>query len=420
MNTHDTPHPPLASPRPIPRIWALIPCAGSGARAGTDGPKQYQIVAGQPVVLHTLAAFAAVPRLAGTLVVVSAGDTFLQDSSTPFLVAACGGSTRAASVFNGLGALLEHGAAPADWVLVHDAARCLITPAQIDHLIDACVGDAVGGLLALPLPDTLKSAAADRVADTIARSDKWLAQTPQMFRIQALKAALEAAGERVTDESSAMELAGFAPLLVKGSAQNFKVTYPQDFALAQALLLARATNETDKADTKEKRTPLRPHSLRIGEGWDIHQLVEGRKLMLGGVEIPYDKGLLGHSDADALLHAITDALLGAAGLGDIGRHFPDTDPQFKGVDSGVLLRETLRRVRAQGFAIGNLDCTIIAQAPRLAPHISSMQTRIAALLELAPDQVNVKAKTAEKMGPVGMGQAIEARAVVLVLHEADD
>ncbi len=397
---------------PTPRIWALIPCAGSGARAGTDGPKQYQIVAGQPMVLHTLAAFAGVPRLAGTLVVVSTDDTFLQDMDASLLVAACGGATRAASVFNGLDALLEHGAAASDWVLVHDAARCLITPAQIDHLIDACIGDAVGGLLALPLPDTLKSAAAGRVAETIARSDKWLAQTPQMFRIHALQAALQAAGERVTDESSAMELAGFAPLLVKGSAQNFKVTYPQDFALAQALLLARVT---EKPDNKEKRMALR--SLRIGEGWDIHQLVEGRKLMLGGVEIPYDKGLLGHSDADALLHAITDALLGAAGLGDIGRHFPDTDPQFKGADSGVLLVQALGRVRAQGFAIGNLDCTIIAQAPRLAPHIGNMQTRIAALLELAPDQVNVKAKTAEKMGPVGMGQAIEARAVVLVLKD---
>lgn len=405
------------APPPIPRIWALIPCAGSGARAGTDGPKQYQIVAGQPMVLHTLAAFAAVPRLAATLVVVSPGDTFLQDLDASLLVAACGGSTRAASVFNGLNALLEHGAAASDWVLVHDAARCLITPAQIDHLIDTCIGDTVGGLLALPLPDTLKSEAVGRVADTIERSGKWLAQTPQMFRIGMLLEALTVAGERVTDESSAMELAGHAPLLVKGSAQNFKVTYPQDFALAQALLLARAT---EKPDNKDKRMPLPSlppllPPLRIGEGWDIHQLVEGRKLMLGGVEIPYDKGLLGHSDADALLHAITDALLGAAGLGDIGRHFPDTDPQFKGADSGVLLMEALRRVRAQGFAIGNLDCTIIAQAPRLAPHIGSMQTRIAALLELAPDQVNVKAKTAEKMGPVGLGQAIEARAVVLLL-----
>ena len=158
-------------------------------------------------------------------------------------------------------------------------------------------------------------------------------------------------------------------------------------------------------------------NIRVGEGWDVHQLVEGRKLILGGVEIPYEKGLLGHSDADALLHAITDALFGAAGLGDIGRHFPDTDPKFKGADSGVLLAEAAARVRAAGWAIGNVDSTIIAQAPKMAPHIPAMRERIAALLGLAADQVNVKAKTAEKLGPVGQGLSIEARAMVL-LHKA--
>ena len=155
-------------------------------------------------------------------------------------------------------------------------------------------------------------------------------------------------------------------------------------------------------------------SIRIGEGWDIHALVEGRPLMLGGVHVPYSKGLLGHSDADALLHAITDALFGAAGMGDIGTHFPDTAAAFKGADSAVLLAEAVRRVRAQGYSIGNVDSTIIAQAPKLAPHIAAMRTRIAELLGIAPDCVNVKAKTAEKMGPVGEGLAIEARAVVLL------
>jgi 2-C-methyl-D-erythritol 2,4-cyclodiphosphate synthase len=155
-------------------------------------------------------------------------------------------------------------------------------------------------------------------------------------------------------------------------------------------------------------------SIRIGEGWDIHALVEGRPLMLGGVHVPYSKGLLGHSDADALLHAITDALFGAAGMGDIGTHFPDTDAAFKGADSAVLLAEAVRRVRAQGYSIGNVDSTIIAQAPKLAPHIGAMRTRIAELLGIAPDCLNVKAKTAEKMGPVGEGLAIEARAVVLL------
>ncbi|MEO5737325.1 MAG: 2-C-methyl-D-erythritol 2,4-cyclodiphosphate synthase [Variovorax sp.] len=156
--------------------------------------------------------------------------------------------------------------------------------------------------------------------------------------------------------------------------------------------------------------------FRIGEGWDVHQLVAGRKLILGGVEIPHVTGLLGHSDADVLLHAITDALLGAAALGDIGRHFPDTDPEFRGADSIVLLAETARRVRAQGWQIGNVDSTVIAQAPKLGPHIAAMCVRIAEALRLEPGQVNVKAKTAEKLGPVGEGRAMEARASVLLFR----
>ncbi|RZI95034.1 MAG: 2-C-methyl-D-erythritol 2,4-cyclodiphosphate synthase [Variovorax sp.] len=155
-------------------------------------------------------------------------------------------------------------------------------------------------------------------------------------------------------------------------------------------------------------------NIRIGEGWDVHQLVAGRKLILGGVEVPHTTGLLGHSDADVLLHAITDALLGAAGLGDIGRHFPDTDAQFRGADSAVLLAEAARRVRAEGWEIGNVDSTVIAQAPKLAPHIAAMCARIAETLGIAPGQVNVKAKTAEKLGPVGEGRAMEARAAVLL------
>ncbi|HZY18170.1 MAG TPA: 2-C-methyl-D-erythritol 2,4-cyclodiphosphate synthase [Ramlibacter sp.] len=159
-------------------------------------------------------------------------------------------------------------------------------------------------------------------------------------------------------------------------------------------------------------------TLRIGEGWDVHALVPGRLLVIGGVTIPFDRGLLGHSDADVLLHAITDALLGAAGLGDIGRHFPDTDPQFRGADSSVLLAEAARRVAAAGYAIGNVDSTVVAQAPKLAPHIDAMRTQIARVLGVATSQVNVKAKTAEKLGPVGQGQSIEARAVVLLTGAA--
>ena len=162
--------------------------------------------------------------------------------------------------------------------------------------------------------------------------------------------------------------------------------------------------------------PILP--FRVGEGWDTHILVPGRRLMLGGIEVPHSMGLMGHSDADALLHAITDALFGAAGLGDIGRHFPDSDPHFKGADSAVLLAEAMKRVRAAGYELGNLDATVIAQAPKLAPHIPAMCERIAAVLGVAVNQVNVKAKTAEKLGPVGQGLAMEARAVVLLLARA--
>lgn len=222
-----------------PRFWALLPCAGTGSRAGAHGPKQYQLLAGQPLVMHTLAAFASVARIANIAVVVALEDDFFEAQATRYWIAHCGGATRAASVLNGLAFLLQHGAAGHDWVLVHDAARCLITPGQIEALIEACAADEVGGLLAQQLADTLKSEIGGRVASTLERSDKWLAQTPQMFRIGQLMQALAQAGSAVTDESSAMEAIGLRPKLVPGSAQNFKVTYPQDFALAEAVLTAR-------------------------------------------------------------------------------------------------------------------------------------------------------------------------------------
>jgi len=229
------------------RYYALVPCAGSGSRAGTAQPKQYQSVAGQPMVMHTVWALAGVARLTAGLVVLSPVDDFVwpEDGAWPekFTRQPCGGATRAHSVFNGLQALRESGARDSDWVLVHDAARCLITPALVDALMDACMNDPVGGLLALPLPDTLKQARGGRVAATVPREDKWLAQTPQMFRLSALQTALAAQAVKgfagVTDEASALEMAGAQPLLVPGSAHNFKVTYPADFALAQAVLLSR-------------------------------------------------------------------------------------------------------------------------------------------------------------------------------------
>lgn len=230
-----------SKPNPPPsRFYALVPCAGTGTRAGTPGPKQYERIAGQPMVWHTLAAFAAVKRIARTVVVVAPGDGFFERNPTSALVVPCGGATRAASVANGLYELTRAGATDQDWVLVHDAARCLITPALIDSLIDACAGDEVGGLLAQRLPDTLKREEGGRVAATIDREDKWLAQTPQMFRIGLLMHALEKAGGQVTDEATAVESLGQRPMLVQGGTQNFKVTYPDDFALAEAVLKARA------------------------------------------------------------------------------------------------------------------------------------------------------------------------------------
>ena len=227
-----------------PACYALVPCAGVGVRAEAGGPKQYAPLAGRAVVAHTLAALAAVQRLTATLVVLAPDDHRFESHAPGFVgergwVARCGGATRAASVAQGLDELRRRGAAEHDWVLVHDAARCLLRAAWVDRLIDACLADEVGGLLALPLPDTLKAAQGDRVAATVARDCKWLAQTPQMFRIGLLARALGAAGAAVTDESSAVESLGLAPRLVPGEMENFKLTWPADFALAARLLETR-------------------------------------------------------------------------------------------------------------------------------------------------------------------------------------
>jgi 2-C-methyl-D-erythritol 4-phosphate cytidylyltransferase len=225
-----------------PRCYALVPCAGVGARAAVGGPKQYHAVAGRAVVAHTLAALQQVPRIEATLVVLSPDDAQFEQHMPGFggWVARCGGDTRAATVANGLQELLARGAQPHDWVLVHDAARCLVRAEWIDRLIDACWDDEVGGLLALPLADTLKQEQAGRVVATVDRAGKWAAQTPQMFRLGLLQPALAHAGASVTDEASAIEALGHAPLLVEGSLENFKLTWPADFELAARLLLSVA------------------------------------------------------------------------------------------------------------------------------------------------------------------------------------
>jgi 2-C-methyl-D-erythritol 4-phosphate cytidylyltransferase len=236
------------SPQSAPRLFALVPCAGVGARAGADRPKQYVELAGKPLVAHTLNALAQVRRLSATLVVLSPADEMFQALVPGFVgprgwIAHCGGETRAQSVAAGLEALLRLGAQAEDWVLVHDAARCLLQPAWVDRLIDACESDDVGGLLALPLADTLKAEQGGRVQSTVSRSGKWAAQTPQMFRLGLLRQALAVASGQedfvVTDESSAVEALGLQPRLVAGSVENFKVTFPEDFALAERLLSTR-------------------------------------------------------------------------------------------------------------------------------------------------------------------------------------
>ena len=249
----------MQTPHPAARFFVLIPCAGSGSRAGRSGesaPKQYRLIAGRPMVAHTIDAFRALAdRFAGLALVVSEGDDEVNAALPDFpgdceLLLRVGGASRASTVLNGLVALREAGAHADDWVLVHDAARCLVTPTQIEALIAACAHDAVGGLLAHRLPDTLKVASPDgRVARTLTRADKWLAQTPQMFRIGLLCTALQAAGDAVTDESGAIEMQGLEPLLVPGSAQNFKITYPEDFELAEAVLLGRR-NFTESPSSK--------------------------------------------------------------------------------------------------------------------------------------------------------------------------
>lgn len=236
----------------LPRCYALVPCAGIGSRAGAGGPKQYRAVGGRPVVAHTLAALGALPALAATLVVLSPEDTQFEQAVPGFegergWVTRCGGASRAETVANGLDELLARGAQPHDWVLVHDAARCLLRPEWVLRLLDACRDDEVGGLLALPVADTLKQEHEGRVSATVDRAHKWAAQTPQMFRLGLLKPALAAAGPAVTDEASAVEALGHAPRLVRGELENLKLTWPEDFALAERLLATRPSSLKDLA-----------------------------------------------------------------------------------------------------------------------------------------------------------------------------
>lgn len=388
-------------------MHVLIPCAGVGLRAGGSLPKQYQFLGNKRVVQYSIDAFLNLPEINSIWVAVSpelsADDlqALFQAHSRVHIVQT-GGDTRANSVKNTLGAMIKDGIDPNDWVLVHDAARPGIHQESIMDLIHSVATDqeATGGILAMPVADTLKESHPDspRISRTISREDLWHAQTPQMFRVKALHDALDKAiaqGDLITDEASAMELTGAKILLVPGTFDNFKMTFPNDIHMMNQI-------------------QNKPNSLRIGQGYDVHQLVEGRPLILGGVHIPHSKGLLGHSDADALLHAITDALLGSVSLGDIGRHFPDTDPEFAGIDSLILLKRAYQLVQKAGYQLVNLDATVICQQPKLAAFIPEMVRKISETLEVENTCINVKAKTNEKLGYLGNEEAIATQAIVLV------
>lgn len=362
--------------------------------------KQYLPLAGRTVIEHALAPFLADPACLGVVVALAAGDSrfaTLAVAQDPRVAVVTGGAERRDSVAAGLAWLAAR--APADaWVLVHDAARPCLPRADLERLLAALPAAPDGALLALRIADTVKREGADtRVEATVPRAGLWRAQTPQAFRLAPLAAAL-AASPAATDESSAVEAQGGRPLLVPGSPANLKVTEPGDLAQAARLLGERTTMAEQ----------------RIGFGIDVHAFGPGDHVWLGGERIAHGRGLVAHSDGDVLLHALCDALLGAAGLGDIGQHFPDSDPRFRGVASVELLRATLARVRAAGFQVVNCDLTLIGEAPRLAPHRAAIRVSIARELGVAAERVNVKATTTERLGFLGRGEGLAAEAAVLL------
>ena len=405
-----------------PRVAAVIVAAGSGKRFGDRLPKVYADLCGRPVYVRACHAFERCDEIERIVLVV--GDTFPPDRHSTALRhlglskvvrTVEGGPQRPQSVYNGLLALK---ADPPDIVCIHDAARPLVTEqiirgsVRIAERYGACV-------TAIPAVDTIKQVepcteVEERpnlpqlprdlpcrvVSETLDRSRLYCAQTPQTFRYDLIMPAYEDLREQgwphVTDDASLIELQGGKVHINSGDEGNFKITTREDLERARDIL---------------RRREARPEpTFAVGHGYDVHRLVPERRLVLGGVEIPHDRGLLGHSDADVLLHAIADALLGAAGLGDIGRWFPDNDPQFKDADSAELLAKVALEVRFEGWQIGNIDATVVVQAPKLAPHIEAMCANIREATGCA--QANVKATTEEGLGFTGRGEAIAAHAIV--------
>lgn len=387
-----------------PVVVAIIPAAGSGSRMKLDQPKQYQELAGAPLLIHTVRAFYDHPAIAKTVVVVPAewlektvGMLAEHGLRGPSLTVVAGGRRRQDSVLAGLRQLDE----TTDIVLVHDGARPLVSPTLIDRCWQAAElhGAAIA---AVPVKDTLKRGADNgRVAATVDREGLWQAQTPQAARLSLLLAAYETAGNRdVTDESMLLELAGIPVMLVQGEETNLKITRPEDLPLAEKIM------------DQPSSTPF-----RIGHGFDAHRLVPERELVLGGITIAYELGLAGHSDADVLTHALCDALLGALGAGDIGSHFPDTDGSYANIYSIRLLERVMELVAARGYRVGNIDITVVCQKPKLAPYLVAMKEILAASCRTDTSAVNLKATTTEKMGYTGRGEGISCHAVALLVKE---
>ena len=373
---------------------ALIVAAGRGERAGGDVPKQFRLIGGKPMLRWAVESLIRHPAVQSTRIVIAEGQ---QDSAKQALQGLdigeliTGGAERADSVRAGLEAI------EADAVLVHDAARPFCPPPVVDRLL-ASLEFFEGAAPVLPVGDTL-ARIADTLGDPVDRAGLGRVQTPQAFRLGALRSAYDLwNGPSPTDETTVLRAAGMKVAAVTGDPALEKITLPSDFDRAEQWLAGRLTPRT-------------------GMGFDVHAFSGNGPIMLGGLEVPHDRGLAGHSDADVVLHAITDALLGAAGLGDIGEHFPPSDPQWKGADSSLFLAHAAALVRDKGGLIDHIDCTIIAEAPKVGPYRQAMRSRIAEILGLSVDQVSVKATTTEGLGFTGRREGIAAQAIASIRTE---
>jgi 2-C-methyl-D-erythritol 2,4-cyclodiphosphate synthase/2-C-methyl-D-erythritol 4-phosphate cytidylyltransferase len=402
------------------RLWAIVPAAGRGERFASSEtpnlPKQYTPLLGSSVLEWSLRALLAEPRIHAIVVVLAAGDShWLQVAAklnSPKLMTTIGGAQRQDSVVNGLDFLSSRAAAD-DWILVHDAARPCLSSRDIGALADELQnksGDSAsavnGAVLAAPIVDTVKRELPSGV-ETVDRAGLWRALTPQVFAFAPLRRALQdaaRAGVAVTDEAQAMERIGIRASLVSGSPFNIKVTRAADLSVA-ADILKMAAGELKTGESSQ---------MRVGQGMDVHAFGEGDHVVLGGVRIAHSQGVVAHSDGDVVIHALCDALLGAMGDGDIGQHFPDTDPRYRGADSRVFLRAVAQRMKAAGLQLVNADITVLAEAPRIAVHRSAMAANLAADLSAAAAVINIKATTTERLGFIGRKEGLAALASVLL------